>query len=241
MIDNNPTTKPTDNEVDAIVQRYARRQIEVESDRYNPTKSSVYMAHQERQRALIRFINKKLQCPITDCRLLEIGCGTGGNVLEMLMLGFSAKNIVANELLVERLEVARERLPADVTLIGGDARNLSIDDGSFDIVLQSTVFSSILDDSTQEELAQKMWEMIIPGGCVIWYDFTYNNPKNPDVRGVTVNRIRELFPDGDIAITKLTLAPPIARIITRLNPEMYTLFNMIPLLRTHVLCWIKKR
>jgi ubiquinone/menaquinone biosynthesis C-methylase UbiE len=235
-------TEKTDNhEVDSIAQQYARRKITVEPDRYDPTKPSVYLPQQERHRALIRLIKKYLQCAVADCRVIEVGCGTGGNLLELLQLGFSTRNIVANELLDERLNVARERLPEGITLIGGDARKLGIKKESFDIVMQSTVFSSILDENVQEELAQKMWQWVVPGGGVLWYDFTYNNPTNPDVRGVKIKRIRELFPEGNMIIKHVTLAPPISRRVCQLHPNMYHIFNAVPLLRTHVLCWIGKR
>ena len=30
---------------------------------------------------------------------------------------------------------------------------------------------------------------LAPGGGVLWYDFTVNNPRNPDVRGVPMKRV----------------------------------------------------
>ena len=36
------------------------------------------------------------------------------------------------------------------------------------------------------------------------------------------------------------LAPPIARVVSRWHPSLYTLFNTLPLLRTHVLAWLAK-
>jgi hypothetical protein len=76
---------------------------------------------------------------------------------------------------------------------------------------------------------------------VLWSDFTYNNPNNPDVRGVPVNRIRELFPNGKLMVRRVTLAPPIARRVCRIHPALYSLFNVFPFLRTHVLCWIMNK
>ena len=78
------------------------------------------------------------------------------------------------------------------------------------------------------------------GGAVLWYDFTVDNPRNRDVRGVPLSRVRALVPHGRIATRRVTLAPPIARAVTRLHPALYTLCNTVPLLRTHVLCWISK-
>ena len=36
------------------------------------------------------------------------------------------------------------------------------------------------------------------------------------------------------------MAPPLARSVVRLHPGLYTVFNALPLLRTHLLCWIEK-
>ena len=107
-------------------------------------------------------------------------------------------------------------------------------------MFQSVVFSSLLDDAFQNDLAARMWSWVRPGGGVLWYDFTYDNPRNPDVRGVKVKRIRELFPQGEMTVKRVTLAPPISRRACRIHPGLYAVLNAIPLLRTHVLCWIRK-
>lgn len=80
----------------------------------------------------------------------------------------------------------------------------------------------------------------MPGGGVLWYDFTFNNPKNPDVRGVPVSRIKALFPTARIRLAKVTLAPPIARRVVPLSTHLYGLLNSLPFLRTHVLCYLEK-
>lgn len=96
-----------------------------------------------------------------------------------------------------------------------------------------------LDDDFQQQLANKMWNWLRPGGSVLWYDFVYDNPNNPDVRGVPIRRIKSLFP-GKIIVKKITLAPPISRLVCRVHPAGYRFFNLFPFLRTHVLCWITK-
>jgi len=122
----------------------------------------------------------------------------------------------------------------------GDASLVKLPDESEDIVLQSTVFSSLLDAPFQWRLAQTMWRWVRPGGGVLWYDFTVDNPSNPDVRGVPVSRIRELFPAGRVQYERVTLAPPLARRLCALHPALYPVCNVLPLLRTHVLAWIEK-
>jgi hypothetical protein len=117
---------------------------------------------------------------------------------------------------------------------------LALPDNEFDVVIQFVVLSSILDDSFQQALARRMWDLAKPGGGVLSYDFVYDNPRNPDVRAVTLGRIRQLFPGGRITSWRLTLAPPLSRAITRVHPAGYTLLNFFPFLRTHLLCWIAK-
>ena len=89
-------------------------------------------------------------------------------------------------------------------------------------------------------LAAAMWRWLAPGGAVLWYDFTVNNPRNPDVRGVPLAEVRTLFPKGRITARRVTLAPPLARAVCRIHPRLYPLLNAMPLLRTHVLAWVVK-
>jgi SAM-dependent methyltransferase len=180
---------------------------------------------------------------LTNVRLLEVGCGTGANLLEFLQFGFRPEHLCGVDLLLASVAQARAVLPGSVRLTVGDAvgsEASSIPPASQDIVCQSTVFSSLLDDTYQKRLADAMWRWARPGGAVLWYDFTVNNPRNLDVRGVPVRRIRELFPHGRMRTRRLTLAPPIAHLVTRVHPVLYPVFNACVWLRTHVLVWVEK-
>lgn len=219
---------------------YERRKAEISPSIYSPLNPSVYMGQQEKERALIRWIQEADLAPVHDRRVLEIGCGSGGNLLQLMKLGFLPENLTGNELLEDRAAFARNLLPSSIQIIKGNALNLDFPEESFDVVFQSTVFSSILDHVFQRKLAEKMWSLVKPGGGVLWYDFIYNNPKNPDVRGVSIRSIRTLFPEGDFIVWRTTLAPPISRLVTKINPLLYTVFNSISFIRTHVLCWIRK-
>jgi SAM-dependent methyltransferase len=224
-------------EARVVAERYARRDV---GDRYSPLRPEVWQAQQERQRALLRLLARHARRPLAELDVLEVGCGDGANLLELLRLGFDPARLVANELLPERVASARRRLPAAVTLWAGDATQLPLDSARFDIVLQSTVFSSLLDDAFQQRLAARMWAWLKPGGAVLWYDFTVDNPRNRDVRGVPLRRMAALFPAGRIEALRVTLAPPIARRVVRLHPAAWRVFNALPLLRTHLLAWIEK-
>lgn len=224
-------------EAAAVAERYARREA---TDLYSLLRPNVWQSVHERQRAMLRLFARLGWHDLSSRRVLEVGCGTGGNLLELLRIGFAPRNLAGIELLPERFANAMQTLPAGVVLMQGDASLVKLPDESEDIVLQSTVFSSLLDAPFQWRLAQTMWRWVRPGGGVLWYDFTVDNPRNPDVRGVPVARIRELFPTGRVQYQRLTLAPPLARRVCALHPVLYPVFNAMPLLRTHVLAWIEK-
>lgn len=219
--------------------RYERRKHTVEPYRYSPLNPAVWQSIHERQRVMLQVFAGMGMTSFSDTKLLEVGCGTGGNLLEFLRLGFQPENLTGIELLEDRVAEANRVLPAGMVRVG-DANSVHIPSASQDIVYQSVVFSSLLDDGFRAELAARMWGWVRSGGGILWYDFIYNNPNNPDVRGVPVKQVRNLFPAGKFSMRRLTLALPIARRVCRIHPALYSLFNAFPFLRTHVLCWIQK-
>ena len=226
-------------ELAAIRARYERRAA-LPPERYSRFNPEVLAAVQQRQRATIDLMAARGIRSLKDLDIVEIGCGSGANLLEFLLLGATPERLIGNDILPDRLQHARSLLPGTVRFLAGDAAGLVMQEGSIDIAYQSTVFSSILDDALQQRIADALWSWVRPGGAVLWYDFTFNNPSNPDVRGVPLRRVKELFPQGRITTRRVTLAPPLARRLAPIHPALYTLFNSMPWLRTHILCWIAK-
>jgi SAM-dependent methyltransferase len=225
----------------AVRDRYARR--DGDAHRYSLLNPEALLRAQERQRAIADLLVSVGFRDLSAVRLLEIGCGTGANLLEFLRFGFAPEHLQGIELLTSHVERARRVLPVGVRILHGNAADIdpaTIAPESQDIVYQATVFSSLLDAGFEQRLADVMWSCVRPGGGVLWYDFTVNNPRNPDVRGVPVSRIRQLFPGGRFRVRRVTLAPPLARLVVRLHPKLYSPINSCPWLRTHVLAWIGK-
>ena len=166
-------------------------------------------------------------------RILEIGAGSGDNLLFFKRTGIKWENIYANEIMENRVELLRENLPT-ATILPGNA--LDITYGHFDVVFQSTVFSSILSPEMKVKLAEKLSEMTNSGGIILWYDFKYDNPANKNVKGVKKKEIRKLFPNAKkIEFHNVTLAPPIGRRIGKFYNFINTIF---PFLRTHIIAAI---
>ncbi len=236
-------------ETHAVKQRYARRAAQSQGqgqgqghglDRYSLLRPQVWLTWQERQGAVLRLLSGLGWTDLSQRRLLEVGCGSGGNLLDALRLGFAPEHLLGLELLPERCAQARAVLPAAVRLMEGDALAADLPAASFDIVQAFTVFSSLLDDNFQQRLASAMWQWVKPGGGVLWYDFTVNNPRNADVRGVPRRRVQALFPQGVLQSRRVTLAPPLARAVCAVHPALYGALNSLPFLRTHLLIWIAK-
>lgn len=230
----------TSEETTRVAERYARRADAPQADRYSLLQPDVWQTVQERQRAMLRLFARLGWHDLSQRTAVEVGCGAGGNLLELLRIGFAPQHLTGLELLPDRHAQARAVLPAATAVWLGDALQAPIPPASCDLVMQSTVFSSLLDDAFQQRLADVMWRWVKPGGGVLWYDFTVNNPRNPDVRGVPLARVRALFPQAQVHAQRVTLAPPIARRVCRISPALYPVFNMIPALRTHVLVWLHK-
>lgn len=231
-----PPREPSD-EADAVAARYARRGV---PDRYSLLQPDVWQTVQERQRAMLRLFARLGWHDLGAKRALEVGCGGGGNLLELLRFGFAPQHLTGIELLPQRLALARRVLPGVTELIAGDACEAHVHARSQDLVLAATVFSSLLDEAFRRRLAATMWHWVKPGGGVLWYDFTLDNPRNPDVRGVPLREVTMLFPHARVRSRRVTLAPPLARALCRIHPGLYGVANAVPLLRTHVLAWLEK-
>lgn len=225
-------------EAKRIAERYARRD---DGDRYAPLRPEVMQVLHERQRAMRALFAAAGWPSLADRTVAELGCGAGGNLLELMRLGAAPERLTGIELLPDRHAHARRMLPPAVALWRGDALAAPVHDGSQDLVLQSTVLSSVLDADVRRALAATMWRWLRPGGAVLSYDLAVDNPRNPDVRGVPPSELRALFPEARITLRRVTLAPPLARRLAGWSPGLPAAVNLLlPMLRTHRLAWIAK-
>ena len=233
-------TPPSADEAKHVRDRYARRDGARDAHRYSLSAPYALAAWQERQRKMLGLLKRAGLDDFAALHVLDVGCGSGGNLLDLLRLGVAPERLQGIELLSERAEAARTVLPASCRIWHGDALTVQISAASQDVIVLFTVFSSILSDAVQQQLAAQVWQWLKPGGAVLWHDFVYDNPRNPDVRAVLLKRVRALFPEAQVQAQRVTLAPPLGRAACRVSPALYPLLNAVPLLRTHVLCTLTK-
>ena len=188
----------------------------------------------EREKVYREFLSQKFP-DLSNIKFLEIGAGQGSNIYFFKAMGVLPENIYANELLPDRL-IALEKAHPDIVIFPGDASEIK-SKFDFDVIFQSTVFTSVLDAGLRMKIAQNCWDLLRPGGVMLWYDFIYNNPSNPDVKKVSLEELKALFPEAKkIEYRKVTLAPPLAR---RFG-FFYELLSFFPFLRTHIVALIEK-
>jgi ubiquinone/menaquinone biosynthesis C-methylase UbiE len=220
-----------------IRKAYARRRSANLYSCFNP--AHLFMV-QERERRLLRLLAREGCLPFGAKNILEIGCGTGGLLREFVKWGARPENVTGIDLLPDRVYEAAHLCPKAMRIEHGNAVHLNYPNAYFDLVVQSTVFTSVLDGQMKRQMASEMRRVLKPDGFILWYDYHMNNPRNPDVRAVKRAEIHKLFPGCQIELKRITLAPPIARRVAPYSWLLCYIMERIPLLCTHYIGVIRK-
>ena len=220
-----------------VARVYAERQ---RTRRYSWFDPAYVFTIQEREQRVLRWLRRRGVVSLSESRILEVGCGGGYWLCEFVKWGARPKNITGIDLLPERIDEATRRCPAGVQLERGNAARLNFPDRSFDLVLQSTVFTSVLNQDLRREMAKEMIRVVKKGGFILWYDFHVRNPHNPHVQPVRKTEIHRLFRGCRIHLRRITLAPPITRFLAPGSLLACHALSKIPWLCSHYLGLIEK-
>lgn len=190
--------------------------------------------HAERRR-LLAGVLATLGAP-ERLRVLDLGCGRGDLLPELIAVGIPAANVVGVDLLADRLEEAQDAGLATVLASGA---SLPFADGRFELVTAFTLFSSVGDDDLLHAMQAEIDRVLAPGGSLVVYDLRLPSPWNRAVWALPQRRLRALFPGWAVTGRSCTLLPPIARRLATSAERPYRLLVSIPFLRSHRLSLLR--
>jgi ubiquinone/menaquinone biosynthesis C-methylase UbiE len=222
-----------------IHKEYRRREREISTDLYAPwDPAEIFMQAGRRRIAAILLHRMGVFPGPNDC-CLEIGFGNHGWLVDLLSWGITPDRLYGIELNPERVARAKSLFPnADLQL--GDAVQMPWPDETFQLVVASTVLSSVLCQDARGRIAEEVTRVLRPGGALLWYDLAINNPRNPNIRKVDRRELGILFPRLSGEIRSVTLAPPLLRLIVHRSFLAASILESIPFLRTHILAVLIK-
>jgi ubiquinone/menaquinone biosynthesis C-methylase UbiE len=232
-MDNTPLS-----DLERLKREYSNRSVRLkDSDIYSGLNLSYLFMVQQRERAVIELLGRIGLSSLTDKRILDVGCGYGDVIQQMMLHRIASNQIHGADLLSDRLFDAKKRF-GGTNFVNADAQYLPYADHQFDLVLQYTVFSSILDDEIKQNIAHEMLRVLKSDGVILWYDF-WLNPTNRQTKGVRLAEIRRLFPNCELVAQRVTLAPPLARKLVPISWTLSLILEKFRLLNTHYLVAIK--
>ncbi len=238
-----------DKEIKRILQAYADRDSLGLSNQYVYTNPAFLFHMQERERAIIKIL-KQNKININNKKILEIGCGSGHILNRFLEFGVQEAHGI--ELQTQRVNQAHHLYPR-TQIISGNAGQLPYEDNSFDLVMQFMCFSSILEKNLKEKIANEMWRVLKPGGCILWYDlrpllsifeiiinFIYRNKPSTTIKKIPLSEIKQLFTKGSkISCQRTSLLFNLAG-LSKYSYLLTYYLSLFPILCTHNLTIIKK-
>jgi SAM-dependent methyltransferase len=217
---------------------YAERHLRGDDQRYAPYEAANLFRLQSLEREIARVLLGVDMLPLGSRTALDVGCGGGWWLRQLLRWGADPEQIYGVDVLPDAVTAAARVHPAvRIARAGADA--LPFRTGGYDLVSQFTVFSSILDAGVRRRAAGEMLRVLKPGGLVLWYDFTVN-PTNRDTRGIGIREAARLFPGCAVEARRVTLAPPLTRLIAPRSWLAAHALERLPLLRTHLLLLARK-
>ncbi len=127
--------------------------------------------------------------------VLDIGCGTGENLLYLAERGFVAMGIDGAPTAIEKARAKAKGRGLNAQFEVADALNLSIPTRQFDTVIDSGLFH-VFSDEDRARFRDSLGRVIRLGGVYFLMCFSDQQPGDWGPRRVTQAEIRSTFSDG---------------------------------------------
>lgn len=168
---------------------------------------------------------------------LDLGCGALFWAEELIRLGIEREHCVGADILHWRMREGRQ-LGREIQAVNASATTLPFRSGSFDLICQFTLMTSVLEADARASIVEEMKRLLRPGGYVLWYDFRYNNPANPHTRAIGRSELRRLFHGWNVDLQSVTFVPQLARKTPEFLIPLLKFLHRFPMLRTHYVALI---
>ena len=172
-------------------------------------------------------------------RVLDLGAGTGADCVRFARLGCPEDGLVALDLLETYISAARRQHPW-LACVRGDATRLPLRAASVDLVFQSTMISSILDDARRAAILAEASRVLVPGGWFLSYDTRYPNPWNPHTRPLRASELRAAFQGWSLRTWSVTGIPHLMRLLAPISMRACRMVESVPFLRSHLVALARK-
>jgi ubiquinone/menaquinone biosynthesis C-methylase UbiE len=224
----------TTKELDRIKTAYAKR---VSTQGFYSATSVFW--NTETERDFIALLHNLGLAPLEDKRILDVGTA-GGYFLRMLLkYGVPARNLVGVDIWHSLMREGLEIVPC-IGMTCADAQALPFVDGSFDIAVQQTMLSSVIDPDLRYRIAREMLRVVRRGGFVFSYDFRVKRPGDRDVHAITRRELRNLFPDCEISLRPCGVIPHLVRAFAGRSMKICALASLLLPIKTHYWAAIRK-
>lgn len=127
--------------------------------------------------------------------VLDVGCGTGENILYLAERGLAAAGIDGAPTAIRKARAKAKQRGLEVHFEVADALNLPKPQHQFDTVIDSGLFH-VFSDEERPRFRASIGQVIRPGGTYVLMCFSDQEPGNWGPRRVTQAEVRSVFSDG---------------------------------------------
>lgn len=230
-------TTELDLELVRLEAEYRRRtNNKLYSERYSYFNDAALLHGHSLERNQLALLKRHKFTSLSEKKILDVGCGSGGHLRRFLDYGALPSHLSGIDLMAPRIEQAKQLHPG-IDWRVCSAHNLPYADATFDLVMSFVVFSSILDTALRRQIVDEMWRVRKPGGLLLLHDFAYSNPRNAAVQGMSLREVKRLFnrPGVHFDFRRITLAPPISRVIAPRSYWLASTLEQCKMFNTHLI------
>lgn len=114
---------------------------------------------------------------LRPCKAIDLGCGTGDNVIYLAQNGFDAVGVDLSSRAIAQAQEKAHAAGVSATFLAGDVTDLRGVDGPFDLVLDYGCLGCIMGLPAREKYAETVLRLTRPGSYYILLNFVGGTTK----------------------------------------------------------------